>query len=172
MIRLELPDKSHEQQVMSFRDDFLNNGDSLNGTAGLRGFDSYDEWLVDIDLNSCEETVEEGLVPATNYLAIREEDSKLVGIIEVRHRLSDYLLQFGGHVAYCVLKSERQKGYAKMMVKMAIEEAKDIGLDRLLVCCYKDNIASAKTILANGGVLENEVIEDGDLVQRYWIEVQ
>ncbi len=169
MIRLELPSSKHEKQVMELREDFLANGDSMNGTAGLRGYTSYDKWLKSVRLNSCEETVEEGLVPATTYLAIREQDDKLVGMIDIRHRLSDYLIQYGGHLGYCVLKSERQKGYAKLMVKFAIKMSREMGLEKILVCCYKANVSSVKTIISNGGILENEIIEEDELVQRYWI---
>ena len=56
------------------------------------------------------------------------------------------------------------------MISLALEECKKLGIDRVLMCCRKDNIGSAKSIINNGGILENEVFdEDGILTQRYWI---
>lgn len=66
--------------------------------------------------------------------------------------------------------SEREKGIGTQMLALAIEKSKKLGINRILICCDKDNIASARTIIKNGGVLENEVIDEGVLVQRYWIE--
>lgn len=57
------------------------------------------------------------------------------------------------------------------MIRLALYEAKKLGIDKVLMCCDKRNIASAKSILNNGGVLENEVEINGILKQRYWIDV-
>lgn len=171
MIRLEAPGIEHKEQVMLYRDEFIMYNDSMDGTAGLREFDDYAAWLERIRLNNNQNTVKTGLVPATTLLAIRASDNYLVGMIDIRHELNDYLFDFGGHIGYSVRKSERCKGYATEILRMSLDVCKELGLDRILVCCFKDNIASARTILSNSGLLENEVDEDGDLVQRYWIEV-
>ncbi len=94
-------------------------------------------------------------------------------MLNLRHYLNDYLEQFGGHIGYSVRKSERQKGYATEMLSLALGEAKKLGLSRVLVTCDRENTGSAKTILNNGGVLENEVFDpnDGTVTQRYWIEL-
>ena len=57
------------------------------------------------------------------------------------------------------------------MIALALEECKKLGIDKVLMCCDKDNIGSAKSIQNNGGILENEVEEDGHLEQRYWIKL-
>ena len=57
------------------------------------------------------------------------------------------------------------------MIALALEECKKLGIYRVLMCYDKDNIGSAKSIIRNGGVLENEVEEDGHLEQRYWIQL-
>ena len=83
----------------------------------------------------------------------------------------DYYLT-GGHIGDGIRPSERGKGYGTELVRLALIECKKLGIHRVLMTCDKDNIASAKTILRNGGVLENEVVnEEGEIEQRYWIEL-
>ena len=65
----------------------------------------------------------------------------------------------------------RRKGYATEMIRLALQECKKLGLTKVLMVCDKDNIGSAKSIQKNGGVLENEILEDGDIIQRYWIDL-
>ena len=67
--------------------------------------------------------------------------------------------------------SSRRKGYATAMIALALEECKKLGINRVLMCCDKENIASAKSIIRNGGVLENEVEDNGHMEQRYWIQL-
>ena len=68
--------------------------------------------------------------------------------------------------------SERRKGYATQMLGLALEECRKIGIKKVLMVCDKDNIGSAKSIIRNGGILENEVIENGKIKQRYWIDLE
>jgi len=165
-IQLVLPAKEHCQQVLDYKREFEINGDALNGSAGLARAVSFDEWLDNLSVN----ITRSGFVSASQYLAIRTVDNEIVGMINIRHTLNDYLLQFGGHIGYSVRRSERRKGYAKEMLRLALEKCRQLGLDSVLVTCDRDNIASARTIIANGGVLENEVVNEGRIMQRYWIE--
>ncbi|NLM72452.1 MAG: GNAT family N-acetyltransferase [Clostridiaceae bacterium] len=168
-IKLVLPTKEHETQVMDYKREFEMNGDSMDGTAGLQNAPNFDEWLKALEDNSREETVRPGLVPASTFLAIREIDNRLVGMVDIRHRLNDHLFRIGGHIGYSVRKSERRKGYAKEMLRLALEYCRSLNIQKVLVTCNKNNIASAKTIIANGGELENEIPNGEKIVQRYWI---
>lgn len=116
------------------------------------------------------ETCPKNFVPSDTYFAI-DENNKLVGAINIRHQLNDYLLKKGGHIGYGVRPSERRKGYATAMLRLALKKCKNLGINKVLITCDKDNPASARTILANGGVLENEIPDESRITQRYWIEL-
>lgn len=168
-LKLIFPNESYKEQIDSYKEEFLEESQTLiNGASGLEDAGSFEEWLQSLKNNLHEETVKEGYVPGTTLLAVTDEN-KLVGIINIRHRLNDYLFNFGGHIGYSIRKSQRQKGFGGEMLRLALEYSKSIGLKKVLITCNKDNIASAKTILHNCGVLENEAEDGYHIVQRYWI---
>ena len=171
MIRLTLaaPEERFREQILAYRTEFLEAGDHMAGCAGLDRAPSFERWLQAGRANSREETVGRGLVPASNYLAIRLTDHRLVGFIDVRHRLNEVLFQSGGHIGYSVRPGERRQGYATEMLRLALLKCRERGMHRILITCRKENIASARTIQSCGGVLENEVVKDGQVYQRYWI---
>ncbi len=118
------------------------------------------------------EPTPEGRVPDSVFFCLDTDRDIFVGAVNIRHYLNDSLLYTGGHIGDGIRPSERRKGYATAMIGLALEECKKLGIKRVLMTCDKDNIGSAKSIIKNGGVLENEVInEEGVLEQRYWIEL-
>lgn len=170
-LKLMTPHKAHKEAVMAYKQAFIDSGDSMDGTAGLQSAETFEEWLKAVQDNSKEETVRDGLVPSSTFLAVEVESGEIIGMIDIRHRLNDYLKRCGGHIGYSVRKSQRRKGYASHMLKLALEECKALGIQDVLITCNKENIASAKTILANGGVLENEIQENARITQRYYIHI-
>ena len=168
-LKLVLPTLEYKEKIMDYKREFIESGDSMDGTAGLRNAETFEEWYSAFCDNLKEETVRDGLVPATTYIAISTDDGRLIGMIDIRHRLNDYLLNFGGHIGYSIRKSERQQGYATEMLSMALIECLKLNIRKVLITCDKDNVASAKTIIKNGGILENEKPEGNGITQRYWI---
>lgn len=112
----------------------------------------------------------DGFVPSSHYW-LMDGNSKILGAIDIRHELSDFLAFRGGHIGYGIRPSERKKGYASCMLSLALRECRDIGLQKVLITCLKSNVASAKVIVNNGGVLESEDTDDGKTFQRYWIDL-
>ncbi|MBR1606780.1 MAG: GNAT family N-acetyltransferase [Clostridia bacterium] len=153
-------------------------------------FDMMEEWLAveqhfspyairrldyhdfDYYLKNLETTEEkDGRVPDSVFFCLDVDRNIFVGAVNIRHYLTDALLYAGGHIGDGVRPSERRKGYATAMIALALDECRKLGLDRVLMTCDKTNVGSAKSIIKNGGVLENEVLDDGVLEQRYWIDL-
>ena len=113
-----------------------------------------------------------GWVPDSVFFLLDDERNRLLGAVNIRHYLTDALLKDGGHIGDGIRPSERRKGYATKMIHLALEECRKLGIDRVLMICNKDNIGSARSIIRNGGVLENEITSsDGSVLQRYWIQL-
>ncbi|MDR1253952.1 MAG: GNAT family N-acetyltransferase [Oscillospiraceae bacterium] len=163
-------DESVRDKISKFRNEFTSQGDNLDGSAGLGEAASLDEWFAQIQDNSSIETVRENMVPASTYLALDQHDH-IVGIADIRHSLNDYLLAAGGHIGYSVRPSQRRQGYGKEILFLALLKCRELGINRVLLSCDSENIASEKIILANGGQLENCVIFGDKVKKRYWIEL-
>lgn len=111
------------------------------------------------------------LVPDSTFFCLDESTNRMVGAVNIRHRLNEKLLLNGGHIGDGIRPSMRGRGLGTKMVALALEECRKLGMERVLMVCDKDNLPSARTIQSNGGVLENEVVVDGVTEQRWWIQL-
>jgi predicted acetyltransferase len=110
-----------------------------------------------------------GLVPATFLVA--DVGGELVGRSSIRHELNEFLAREGGHIGYGVLAPHRRRGYATQMLRQSLIIARSLGVDRALVTCDDDNIASAMVIERCGGLFDSLVGGDGGQAKRrYWID--
>lgn len=141
-------------------DDF----DFLLGYSPRRGFDSYLE-----QLRAHEEGL--GLPPGWVRSALWGAfvDGELVGRTCIRYELNESLLQVGGNIGYAVRPGHRKRGYATEILRLSLAQLAQRNIDSALVTCREDNLASARTIEANAGVLENVVDASDGPTRRYWV---
>ena len=172
-MKLIEPTTEYSRQIRAYRKEFLDSGDSMDGTDGLRRIEDPEKWIERCKMFKDPDTVPDGLVPATQYIFVREDDDKIVGMLQIRHCFNDFLEKFAGHIGYSVAPSERRKGYASQMLRLALPKCRDLGIDRVLITCIDSNVGSRKTILSNGGVYESTVFEPDEKVylERYWIDL-
>ena len=166
-IRLVTLTEEYKEQLIEMMDEWCATGEKIVPYA-IRKNDYHDfQYYLD-NLQITEEV--DGKVPDTTLFCLDVDRNIFVGAVNIRHYLTEEMLVNAGHIGDGIRPSERRKGYATAMIGLALKEAKELGIHRVLMCCDKDNIASAKSITNNGGILENEVVVNGVTEQRYWIE--
>ena len=177
-IKLILPNKKHKEQVEKFKEEMLKAGSTMDGTGSLRN-DDFETWLKRSNDHRHGKNLLKDHVPATQYLVIRKQDNKLVGMVQIRHELNDLLLNFGGHIGGCVAPSERGKGYGRDQLTLCLKKCKKLGIKKVMVSCKDTNALSRKCLIANGGVYEDtrtmtkETNGKKEIVnlERYWIDL-
>ncbi len=142
--------------------------DDFGGFVTFDNSEEYEDWL---QYTEEVESEDDEFVPGTTYFVIRESDNKLVGIMDIRHKLNEFLLNYGGHIGYSVVNSERRNGYGTQILSLALEECKNHGINYVLVTCTSDNIASQKIIIKNGFDFESDVIFGNKIIKRYWKQI-
>lgn len=169
--KLIYPIKKYEEKAFEYINEFLLYNSSINGTGGLDRYDDYNEWLKKVESDLDIPNIPEDRVPANTYFFVRTSDDKILGMINIRHKLNEFLLNEGGHIGYSIRPTERKKGYGTLMLKLGLEKCKELKLNKVLITCDKSNIASAKVIQNNNGILENEIYSNtfSQVIQRYWI---
>ncbi|MDR2977107.1 MAG: GNAT family N-acetyltransferase [Streptococcaceae bacterium] len=172
---LARPTLDDKAAVEDFLAEVIESGSHIAGSGGLEryigdGRDNYQGWLDKLSQDLDPERLLAGRVLASEFLTKRASDGRIVGLVQIRHELNDFLLEIGGHIGDMIRPKERRKGYGTEQIRLALEKCRELGIPRVLVTCDRDNIASAKTIQKNGGILENEVMDADVVKQRYWID--
>ena len=170
-IRLVRPNMTLKTQYEEMMDEWLAYGGRLNPGALQNNGSSFETWLQWMDDDAHENTCPPESTPQTMYFAVRD-DNKLVGAVTVRHKLNEQTNNSsgGGHVGFGVRPTERRKGYAKEILRLALKELAERGIKDVMINCASDNISSEKTILACGATFQDEVMNDKDeRAKRFWI---
>lgn len=158
-------------QCKAYRAAFLASGDSMDGCSNLRRFENIADWYDWIQKAEHPDTCPPNWVPDSQFVSVRNSDGQIVGMLDIRHKLNEACLNLFGNIGYSIHPDHRRKGYATAQLQLAKEICRGMGMTKILVSCHKENIGSAKTIRRNGGILENEVVDErsGEVLQQYWI---
>ena len=169
MLKFVLPSEGNRDDVLSFYREFEENGGEC---IGIGNYSDYDAWLIGMMNRHSGKNLPKGYVREDFYLCY--DDSGMVGVFSLKFELTDFLLNYGGHIGYAVRPSMRGRGIATEMMRRGLEIASESGFEKVLCVCNEDNLASEKVILKNGGVLENTKYDPDEhvLVKRYWIEIR
>lgn len=165
------PDMTYAEEIISYRNEFLETGSSMDGCGSLRRHSDPREWLAYNEMLESKETVPEFWVQSSQFIYVRKPENRIVGMIQVRHYFNEFLEKYGGNIGYSIRPSERRKGYATRMLHDFLPYCREIGLSKVLITCLTENEGSRRTILKNGGVYESTVYEpkDKEYLERYWI---
>jgi predicted acetyltransferase len=156
-----------KEKFLEMAEDYRSAGEDRYDAA-LEDFDAY---LAHLEMYRTGENLPEGHVQSSAYYLLA--DDKLIGSGNLRHELNAGLKVFGGHIGYNVRPSERRKGYGSLILRLTLEKARRLGLERVFLTCDTDNTASAKIIEKHGGRLENRMFYEptGKVISQYWIEL-
>lgn len=176
-MKMQFPNIDYKEKAIDFINEFREYGSEIDGSGSLDRYlreSTYEEWLKKVISDMDIANVEKSKVPALTYFYVREEDDRIVGMINIRLALNDFLRNEAGHIGYCVRPAERRKHYGTEMLKCGLEVCRRIGIENVIVSCDKDNAGSAGVIRNCGGVLEAEFYSETfkAVIQRYVIKIE
>lgn len=168
MLEFVLPTEKNKDDVISFYTEIEESGGEC---IGMGNYKNYDLWLTGMHNRHTGKNLPDGYVRENFYLCYQND--RLVGVFSLKFELTEFLLNYGGHIGYATRSADRNRGIATQMLKQGLALAKDFGFDRILCICDNDNYASEKVILKNGGVFENELFDPDEsiTVKRFWIRL-
>ena len=156
----EIPGISRKEDAIDYIREFLEYGSEINGAGRLHRFlDDYEGWLKKLDLDYIQVPNEER-VPGRTYFLVRESDSRIIGMINIRLALNERLSHYGGHIGYSIRPTERGKGYNNINLYLGLKVCRKYGIERIFMDADLENPASWKTMEAFGGVRIREYYDD------------
>lgn len=178
-MKLREATKQDKEKIIEMYNEYMTSEliPGIDRFEGIRDFEKFEkldfeDWLEELEKKKSEKNLPETYSPQTLYLAINDND-EIVGAIGIRWKQVPALMAFGGLIGYSIRPSQRGKGYASEMLKIALNKFKNTNIENVLITCKDFNIASKKVIEKNGGIFENiyRNIDDGYAYLRYWIKI-
>ena len=169
-----IPSEKHENDAIDYINEFYKYNSKINGVGELDSYlDDYSGWLKKLEKDR-KQIVNEKRVPAETYFLVRENDNRIVGMINIRYNLNERLLLNGGHIGYSIRPTERRKGYNKINLYLGLKRLDELNVETALLDCVKSNIGSSKTMLALGAKKYNEIYNEdyGEVVEKYKIDIK
>lgn len=173
-MKLVFPNICYKEKATQFVNEFYEYNSELNGSGGLEGFleeSTYEAWLEKVKADIDIANIPKPRVPALTYFWVREEEEEIIGMINMRLALNDFLRNEGGHIGYCIRPTERRKGYGTALLREALKVYDTLGIKEIIVTCDKTNLASAGVIKNCGGTMESEFYSETfkEEIQKYMI---
>ena len=174
-MRLVFPELVHKEKAIEFINEFYAYHSEIDGSGSLDRYlkeSTYEDWhkkvIADMDIAN----ISLPRVPELTYFYICEENEKIVGMINIRLALNDFLRTEAGHIGYCIRPTERKKHHGTNMLRSALKVCDTLGIHDVILSCDKTNPASAHVIQNCGGELEAEFYSEAfqEIIQRYVIK--
>lgn len=174
MLKLVEPDAKYEHQFIDMLEAWKATGESPFPWMLKFDYSDFEEMVKKVNDLSKGVGIPEGLVPCSVFWAYDDEKDKIMGVVNVRHYLNTDLYNTWGYIGYGVRPDERNKGHATEILRLTLEKCKDLPVKKVLLGCYRDAEACTRTIIKNGGILENEYEETktGRIIQRFWVSIK
>jgi len=172
-LKLIKPEESYADEIKAFREEMIEHNSPFDGCSGLQDFEDIKTWITMCRQNEINTDPNSNWVEAEQFMLVQDGSRKILAMLQFRHRLNDFLAEYGGHIGYAVRPTERRKGYAKAMLALCLNECRNFGLTKVLLTCNPTNVGSHRTIEANGGKYERTTKdENGEEYARYWIVLE
>lgn len=170
-VELVAPSAAYEKSYMSFLKEIRENEETPIPFVLKYNADDIHSMIKRCENDARGIDIPDGFVPHTTYW-LAKDGRDVIGVSNLRHRLTAGLEQEGGHIGIGVRPSERGKGYGSLLLKKTLVRTRAMGIRQVLMTCHRSNIPSIRTILKSGGILESEDAgPDGTIIQRYWINL-
>ena len=159
-----------KNEYINYISEWEKTGEKITPHSSARNGRSFEEMQYHWEYEGTDAIRGQGYVPATLFFLV-DDTGRILGASHFRHELNEALIQYGGHIGYGIRPSERRKGYSTKMLGLMLDMLRDNGYKKILITCDDDNIASARTIEKNSGILENKVPNHQGIGRRYWIKL-
>lgn len=146
--------RKYKNIIQDYKNEYLKYHNKVNGSCGIHNYSNLDDWFDEIEKIVLGKSTKR--IQSSTYMCMVAD--KMVGIIDIRHHLPKEWYT-AGHIGYSVRPSERNKGYATLALRKALQITKKLEINPILITCSKSNIISNKVIIKNGGVLQGEIVE-------------
>ncbi|MBS4174592.1 GNAT family N-acetyltransferase [Bacillus sp. FJAT-49736] len=170
-VTLIKPTSEIKNEYLSFYQEWKDSGENMVPwviSKDPSDFNAMVQSLIDAEKG---ENLPANWVPDSTYWLV-DKNNRVIGVVNIRHDLTEKLFRIGGHIGYGIRPTERRKGYATKLLALSLEKVKELSITKVLITCDENNIGSAKTILNNGGIEDSSFEEeDGNIVRRFWVEI-
>jgi predicted acetyltransferase len=169
-LRLETPSVGRIDSFRALVREFLVHGEPLVPFVLEWPADDPEALVATFEACARGEGLPEGFVPHSTFWIV-QDGAEVVGVSNLRHRLTESLRAEGGHIGYGVRPSARRRGVATELLRQTLARAREQGIGDALVTCASHNEGSIRVILANGGRFEGEsyIEKRREIVRRYWV---